>query len=70
MSEKPKSPPVGYDDTPFLPGGKWRVHDGKRPQALALFEGERLTVLYTYETDLGDGWEDPQVHGDPPEKHR
>jgi hypothetical protein len=23
---------VGYDDTPFLPGGKWRVHDGKRPQ--------------------------------------
>jgi hypothetical protein len=23
---------LGYDDTPFLPDGKWRVHDGKRPQ--------------------------------------
>lgn len=43
-------------------------HDGKRPQALGLFEGERLIVLYTYECDLGDGWEDEQVHGDPPEK--
>ena len=26
------APPVGYDDTPYLPGGKWRVHDSKRPQ--------------------------------------
>ena len=27
-----KNPPVGYDDTPFLPGSQWRVHDGNRPQ--------------------------------------
>ena len=49
---------------------KIHQHDGKRPQALGLFEGERLIVLYTYETDLGDGWEDEQVHDDPPEKRR
>jgi hypothetical protein len=48
---------------------KIHQHDGKRPQALGLFEGERLAVVYTYESDLGDGWEDQQVHGDPPEKH-
>ena len=44
---------------------KVHEHDGKRPQALALFAGERLAVLYTYEADLGDGWEDPDVHNDP-----
>ena len=50
-----------------LPAGLPKVHehDGKRPQALALFAGERLAVLYTYEADLGDGWEDPDVHSDP-----
>ena len=47
---------------------KIHQHDGKRPQALGLFEGERLIVLYTYETDLGDGWEDEHVHRNPPEK--
>ena len=49
---------------------KIHQHDGKRPQALGVFEGERLVVLYTYETDLGDGWEDPEVHRDPPEKRQ
>jgi hypothetical protein len=27
--------------------------------------GGRLVVLYTFNTDLGDGWEDASVHGDP-----
>ena len=35
------------------------------PQALALFEGERIILLYTYESDLGDGWENESVHQDP-----
>ncbi|RMF30973.1 MAG: DUF4159 domain-containing protein, partial [Bacteroidetes bacterium] len=30
----------------------------------------RLVCFYTYECDLGDGWEDPEVHNDPPEVRR
>ncbi len=44
---------------------KIHEHDNKPPQALALFEDKRMIVLYTYESDLGDGWEDPSVHKDP-----
>ena len=44
---------------------KIHEHDKKPPQALALFEGEKILVLYTYESDLGDGWEDASVHNDP-----
>ena len=43
MSEKPKTPPVGYDDTPFLPGGKWRVHDANRPQPAIIDPGTPST---------------------------
>ncbi|GIS53866.1 hypothetical protein Ct9H90mP29_09080 [bacterium] len=32
---------------------------------MALFEGERIILLYTYESDLGDGWENESVHQDP-----
>lgn len=44
---------------------KIHEHDGKRPQALGLFYEDRLVVLFTTESDLGDGWEDAEVHGDP-----
>ena len=49
-----------------LPKGLPKVHkhDNKPSQALALFEGERMILLYTYESDLGDGWEDASVHQD------
>tara|TARA_B100000029_G_scaffold157002_1_gene152239 strand:+ start:788 stop:1429 length:642 start_codon:yes stop_codon:yes gene_type:complete len=47
---------------------KIHEHDNKPPQALGLFEKERLIVLYTYESDLGDGWEDPSIHDNPWEK--
>ena len=47
---------------------KIHEHDGERPQAFGLFEKNRLILLYTYETDLGNGWEDESVHKDPPEK--
>jgi hypothetical protein len=49
---------------------KIHEHDGKRPQALGLFIERRLVVVYTYESDLGDGWEDEHVHDNPPEKRR
>jgi hypothetical protein len=55
---------------PFLfPGGlpKIHEHEGKRPQAFGIFENNRLVMLYTFESDLGDGWEDPDVHNNPKE---
>jgi len=52
-----------------FPGGipKIHEHDGKRPQAFGIFTEGRLVLLYTYETDLGDGWEDQEVNNDPVE---
>lgn len=49
---------------------KIHKHDEKAPQALALFHQGRIVVLYTYESDLGDGWEDLEVHNDGISKHR
>ena len=40
-------------------------HDNKPPQAFGIFIENRLVLLYTYESDLGDGWEDTQVHNNP-----
>lgn len=53
-----------------LPKGipKIHVHDGKPAQGFGIFLGGRLAVYYSYQSDLGDGWEDPEVHHDPPEK--
>lgn len=55
-----------YDFPSGLP--KIHEHDGKPAQGFGIFLGKRLVVYYSYETDLGDGWEDPDVHQDPPDK--
>ena len=58
----------GIFQKPYLfPSGipKIHEHDAKRPQAFGIFFEGRLVLLYTYETDLGDGWEDEEVHNDP-----
>lgn len=55
-----------YDFPKGIP--KVHEHDGKPAQGLGLFIDGRLAVYYSYETDLGDGWEDPEVHDDPPDK--
>jgi hypothetical protein len=47
---------------------KIHMHDGKPAQGFGIFLDERLAVYYSYQTDLGDGWEDPQVHQDPPDR--
>ncbi len=47
---------------------KIHEHDKKIPQGLGIFDHGRLVVFYTYESDIGDGLEDPEVHNDPPEK--
>lgn len=57
---------IYYDFPHGLP--KIHEHDGKPPQGFGIFYRGRLVVFYSYETDLGDGWEDPEVHHDPEEK--
>ncbi|TMU56164.1 DUF4159 domain-containing protein [Flagellimonas algicola] len=56
-----------FDQQYKFPNGlpKIHEHDGKRPQALGIFDQGRLLLLFTFESDLGDGWEDPSVHNDP-----
>ena len=44
---------------------KIHEHDGKAPQAFGIFHESRLVLLFTFESDLGDGWEDQEVHNDP-----
>jgi hypothetical protein len=69
LVEVPLDHPV-YSAVHRFPRGipKVHEHDGKPAQGFGLFLDGRLAVFYSYETDLGDGWEDPQVHKDPPEK--
>ncbi|MGM0567065.1 MAG: DUF4159 domain-containing protein [Bacteroidota bacterium] len=49
---------------------KIHEHDGKPPQGFGIIHEGRLVAFYTYETDLSDGWEDPSVHNNPPEKRQ
>lgn len=44
---------------------KIHEHDGKQPQAFGIYSEDRLLLLFTFESDLGDGWEDEAVHNDP-----
>lgn len=46
---------------------KVHEHDGKPPQGFGLIYEGRLVCFYSYESDLGDGWEDQAVHNDPEE---
>lgn len=68
LLEIPANHPIFQKPNVFSGGlPKIHQHDGKRPQAFGIFENNRLILLYTYECDLGDGWEDTEVHNDPKE---
>jgi hypothetical protein len=70
MVEVPLTHPVYhlvYDFPKGIP--KIHVHDGKPAQGFGIFLDGRLAVYYSYQSDLGDGWEDYEVHHDPPAKH-
>ena len=56
-----------YDFDNGLP--KIHKHDGKPAQGFGIIYKGRLVVFYDYECDLGDGWEDSEVHNDSQEKH-
>lgn len=57
-----------YKFTNGLP--KIHEHDNKPPQGFGLFWEGRLVCFYSYESDLGDGWEDASVHNDTDELHK
>ena len=64
--ELPASYPIFNQKFSFPEGlPKIHEHDNKPPQAFGIFINNRLVCLYTYESDLGDGWEDPEVHNNP-----
>jgi len=68
LIELPASHPVFHQKYSFNKGlPKIHEHDNKPPQAFGIFIEDRMVCLYTYESDLGDGWEDEAVHNDPPE---
>lgn len=70
LVELPADHPIFSASFPFENGlPKIHEHDGKRPQAFGIFHKGRLVFLYTYESDLGDGWENTEVHNDPKEVH-
>jgi len=70
LAELPFDHPIFNQKYKFNGLPKIHEHDGKRPQAFGIIIDGRLVCLYTTETDLGDGWEDPQVHNDSPEKRK
>lgn len=65
LIELPFSHPIYHQQFAFDNGlPKIHEHDGKPPQGFGIFFEGRLVIFYSYECDLGDGWEDPAVHGD------
>ncbi len=68
LIELPPSHPIFQQKYKFNEGlPKIHEHDNNAPQAFGIFIESRLVCLFTYESDLGDGWEDPDVHSDPEE---
>lgn len=59
-----------YQSPYQFPNGPPKIHrhDDKPAQGFAILDGDRVVVFYVYESDIGDGWEDPQVHKDSPAK--
>ncbi len=68
LRELPGDHPI-FDYAYNFPDGlpKIHEHDRGRPQAFGITHEGRLVLLYTFESDLGDGWENPEIHNDPPE---
>lgn len=63
--ELPASHPIYHQKYSFHNGlPKIHEHDNKPSQGFGLMYKNRLVCFYTYECDLGDGWEDPEVHND------
>lgn len=68
LKELPADHPIFSSHFKFPQGlPKIHEHDNLRPQAFGISIEGRLVLLYTFESDLGDGWENPEIHNDPEE---
>jgi hypothetical protein len=68
--ELPFNHPIYHQKYNFPEGlPKIHEHDAKPSQGFGIIYKDRLVVFYDYECDLGDGWEDTEVHHDSEEKH-
>jgi len=71
LIELPFDHPVYHQKFDFPRGlPKVHEHDGKPAQGFGLIYKGRLVVFYSFECDLGNGWEDPRIHNDPEEKRQ
>ena len=69
LVDLPHDHPIYHQKFDFPKGlPKRHEHDGKPSQGLGLIYQGRLVVYYTFECDLGNGWEDQRIHNDPEEK--
>ena len=69
--ELPFEHPIYHQKFDFPDGlPKIHEHDGKPAQGFGILWEGRLVCFYSYECDLGDGWEDPEVHKDPEERRQ
>lgn len=70
LVELPFDHPIYHQKFDFPKGlPKIHEHDGKPAQGFGLIYEGRLVAFYSYECDLGNGWEDQRIHNDPIEKH-
>jgi hypothetical protein len=68
LTELPFNHPIFHQKYDFPKGlPKIHEHNGKPPQAFGIFYQGRLVILYLYECDLDDGWEDKEIYNDPEE---
>ena len=70
LIELPKEHPVFHAFFDF-PKGLPQIHrhdENEPPRGFAIYVGDRMAVFYDWNSDIGNGWEDPEVHNDPEEK--
>lgn len=69
LTELPFSHPL-YHGVFDFPGGLPKIHEhhGGPPHGYGILHENRVVLFYSYNTDLSDGWESPEVHNDPPER--
>lgn len=70
LVEIPSNHPIYHQKYKLSGLPKIHEHDSKPPKAYGIFYEGKLVLLYTFETDLGDGWENQSVHNDSEEKRK